>query len=137
MSHTELQKKNAEVVQTALDSARAGQLDIAQPLFADDFVLHVAEGLPHGGIYRGWEGYTQCLKKLKNFWSVTRLNSREFIPVGDDRVFIYFDLDGDMAHNGQRVQMSIVAIWELKEGRITRIRPFYFDTKRFADLAAM
>lgn len=136
MSDADVQKQNVHIVQTTLDNARAGRLDLAEPFFAADCVLHVAESLPHGGIYRGWQGYTECLKKLKTFWSATRLDSREFIALGDNRVMVHFDLDGHIAKNGQHVQMPIVAIWELKDSKIIRIRPFYFDTKRFADLAA-
>lgn len=137
MSNTEQQQKNVETVRNGLDYARAGRLDLARPYFADDMELHVAESLPHGGLYKGWDGYLEALKKLKHFWTGTnKLDSREFLPSGDNKVFIQFDLDGQMAKNGQRLKMAICAVWTLKDGKVHRIKPFYFDTKQFVDLAA-
>ena len=138
MSNSDAQRKNITIVRTALDNARAGRLDDAKPFFADDFILYEAEGLPFGGVYRGWQGYIEVLKKLNQFWSSGRKqDSREFIPYGDDKVIIHFTLDGHITKNGQHVQMPVVAIWELKNGKILSIRPFFFDTKRIADLAAL
>jgi ketosteroid isomerase-like protein len=137
MSNTEDQQKNINIVRTTLDNARAGRLDDARPFFADDFILYEAEGLPFGGVYRGWQGYLEVLDKLNKFWSAGRAQaSREFIPYGENKVIIHFTLDGHITKNGKHVQMPIVAIWELKDGKIYSIRPFFFDTKLIADLAA-
>lgn len=138
MNDTDVQQANIDLVRTALDGARARRLDAIEPLFADDFILSHADGLPFGGDYRGWEGYTEALRVTGNFWGgINKLNFREFIPYGHDKVIIHFLLDGKIAKNGQRVEMPVVAIWELKGGKISRIRPFFFDTKKIADLAAI
>lgn len=138
MSNTDVQNRNVNLVHSALDNALAGRLDLVEPLFADDFILYEAEGLPFGGIYRGWQGYTEILRKLREFWTSGRKQvSRQFIPYGDDKVIIDFTIDGRIAKNGQHVEMPIVAIWQLKGGKIATIRVFFFDTKRIADLAAM
>jgi uncharacterized protein len=135
---TVVQEANIHIVQTALDNARAGKLDLARPFFSDDFILYEAEGLPFGGDYRGWEGYKQVLDKLNQFWSPDRKQSfRHFIPYGDNKVIIHFELDGHINKNGRHVRMPVVAIWELKDGKVTRIRPFFFDTKLIADLATL
>jgi ketosteroid isomerase-like protein len=128
---------NVEIVHTALDFARARQLDKARPYFADDLVLHVAEGLPYGGVYHGWDGYTEVLRKLKAFWAETNQDSREFLPLGADRVFVHFMLRARIASNNQPVEMPVVAIWEIRDGKIARIINFYFDTRRIAELAAL
>jgi uncharacterized protein len=136
MNISEAQKKNVEIVQTTLDNARAGNLKLIEHFFADDFVLHNAPGLPYGGDYHGWKGYVEQCEKLNKFWTNAKHGEREFLPVGDNRVFVHFSIDRDISHNGQHVKMPIVAIWELKNGKVQRIRPFYFDTKQIADLAA-
>lgn len=137
MISVDVQQSNIHVIRTALDSALAGRLDDARPFFADDFVLYEAKGLPFGGVYRGWEGYKEILGKLHDFWIPGRKQaSREFVPYGDDKVIIHFTLEGRIAKNGQHVAMPVLALWELKDGKIASVRPFYFDTKRFADLAA-
>lgn len=134
---TAAQKKNAEIVHAVLDNARAGKLDLAEPYFAKDFVLHEAAGLPFGGEYHGWQGYKDCLVNLGKFWKGTTTHmEREFIPVGEDRVFVHFTVDAIIAKNNEHVNMPIVAIWRLENEKIVEIRPFFFDTKRIADLGA-
>lgn len=136
MSESKAVVDNAAIVEAALTSARAGRLEEAESYFSPDMVLHVAESLPHGGTYRGWAGYVECLAKLKSFWSATTLHNQAFVSLGDQRVAVSFELDGRIARNGAHVQMPIVAIWELEDGKIVRIRPYYFDTKQFCDLVA-
>lgn len=134
--YSEQQQKNLQIIETALDNARAGKLDLAKPYFADDFVLTVAEGLPYGGVYKGWDGYAQVLEKLKAFWVSTKHVDREFVPLGDDRVFVHFTLNANIKKNNAFVDMPVVAIWTMKDDKIASIINFYFDTKRIAELAA-
>jgi ketosteroid isomerase-like protein len=133
----EVQQKNIEIVQTALDNARAGKLDQARPYFADDFVLQVAEGIPYGGVYHGWDGYTECLRRIKEFWNYTHQDDREFLPIGDDRVMIHFMLHGQIKKNNQLVEMPVVAFWYIKNDKISRVINFYFDSKKLAEQAAL
>jgi ketosteroid isomerase-like protein len=136
MGSADVRERNVHIVRSVLENALADRLDEAEPFFADDFILNHAEGLPFGGVYRGWRGYTQVLQRLKEFWSTMKTESSVFIPYGDDKVIIHFTLNGHIAKNGRHVQMPVVAIWELRDSKIFRIRPFLFDTKRIADLAA-
>jgi ketosteroid isomerase-like protein len=136
-AHMEKQQENMKIVETALDNARAGNLDVARQYFADDFLLVVAEGVPTGGTYHGWDGYVKQLKILKDFWEYTKQENREFLPIGDDRVMIRFDVNGKIRKNGQIVKMPVVAFWTIKNGKITYVTNFYFDTKKLSEQAAM
>jgi len=138
MANVEAQENNVNLVRTSLDLARAGKFELARPFFADDMIVYEAEGLPFGGVHRGWNAYMEVLKKLGQFWSPGRKqHSREFIPYGEDKVILHHTLDAHIAKNGQHVEMPIVVICELRDGKISSIRPFIFDTKKIADLAAM
>jgi ketosteroid isomerase-like protein len=130
-----LAKPNLEIVQAAFGVSPA-RAEAIRPLFADDFSCHVAAGLPYGGEYRGWEGYLALLANIGAFWSELRLNDQEFLPLDDNRVLIRFDLDGRIARTRRRVRMPVVAIWELRNGQVSKITIFYFDTKAVADAAA-
>jgi ketosteroid isomerase-like protein len=136
-SSDNIREKNVSIVHGALANAKAGKLDQVEPLFPDEFVLYESEGLPFGGIYRGWKGYVEVLDKLKVFFAESKHVDREFLAIDDTRVLVHFTLDAKIAKNGQHFQMPIAAIWELKDGKIVSIRPFFFDTKRISDLAAM
>jgi uncharacterized protein len=138
MPHDSARGSNVDLVRDALDLARAGNFDLARPYFAEDMIVYEAEGLPFGGVHHGWDGYLKVLKKIGQFWTAGRKNhSREFIPYGDDKVMLHHTLDAHIAKNGQHVEMPVVVIFELRDRKIASIRPFLFDTKRVADLAAL
>ena len=44
---------------------------------------------------------------------------------------------GSFGVDTRNSEMPIAAIWTVKDGQIVEIRPFFFDTKKVADLAAM
>lgn len=137
MSQTEIQKKNIAMMQTALKNAFAGNFDVLKPLIADDFVIYEAEGLPFGGVFRGMEGYVKCMKGIESFFTNKTLAPPEFVPAGDSRVLMITELDAEITKNGQHVKMPSVSIWDFKNGKIAVVRPFFFDTKKVADLAAL
>jgi ketosteroid isomerase-like protein len=99
----------------------------------------LAEGLPFGRDFRGWQGYTELMGELKKFYSDLRPESMAYIPYGDDKVIMHFTIDARIAKNGQHFRMPIMTIWRLrpKDKKVVEITIFYFDTKRVADLAAM
>ena len=132
-----VQNENVGLVQGAFKNGMAGRLDLVRAFFGDDFVCHVAEGIPYGRDFRGWEGYTELLGNIKTFWSDLRQDDTQFVPYGDDKVIIHFTLDGHIAKNGQHVRMPVVAIWRLANKQVVEITIFYYDSKKVADLAAM
>jgi ketosteroid isomerase-like protein len=133
MEWSEAQKRNVEIVQTTLENARAGNLHIIEGFFDDDFVLNNAPSLPYGGDYFGWQGYVDQCDKLNDFWGDAIHHGREFFPLDENRVLVNFWIDRDIAHNKQHVKMPIMAMWEIRDGKIRNIRPFYFDTKAIHD----
>jgi ketosteroid isomerase-like protein len=134
MSDVAKQQDNVRFVQSVFGTVMRPNADSN---FADDFVCHVAEGLPYGRDFKGPQGYLELMGQIKKFWSDIRQESTNFIPYGDDKVVIHFTLDGHIAKNGQHVRMPVVAIWELRDHKVAAITIFYYDTKRVSDLAAM
>jgi ketosteroid isomerase-like protein len=132
-----MQNENVDLVQGAFKNGMAGRMDLVKAFFGDAFVCHVAEGIPYGREFRGWQGYTELLGNIKTFWSDLRKDDTQFIPYGDDKVIIHFTLDGHIAKNGQHVRMPVVAIWRLQNKQVVEITIFYYDSKKVADLAAM
>jgi ketosteroid isomerase-like protein len=137
VTQTEIQKRNVEIVQTLLKNALSLRFDILGPLIADDFVIYEAEGLPFGGVFRGMEGYIKCMQGIDAFFAGRNLAPPEFVPVGDDRVIMLTAIDGHIKKNGQPVQMPTMSLWQFKGGKVQTVRPFFFDTKKIADLAVL
>ena len=131
---SEVGKRNVEVVQTMAANGRLGRWDVVRPLVADDIVLEIPRGLPFGGTYRGWDGYRAALAAL-DFFAELDFGSLEFIA-SDDKVLVVAQLTGRIAENGRSVSQPYAAVWELEDGKVTKITAFYYDTKEIADLAA-
>lgn len=134
---TEQQKANIETVQYALNNALVGNIEILQPVISDDFVIYEAEGLPFGGVFRGMEGYIQCMTGINSFWTNKNLAPPEFVPAGDNRILMLSHFEGDITKNGEHVSMPTVSIWTFKDGKIETVRPFFFDTKHVHDRAQL
>ena len=77
---------------------RAGFESLA-PFFAPDAVLHQAGTLPYGGVRRGHEGMERFFVAMHATWASFEMLEQEFV---------------------QTVRV--------RDGRITEVRPFYWDT---------
>lgn len=134
VSNEEARQKNVEIVETMAANGRLGRWDIVRPLVSDDIVVEMPEGLPYGRTFHGWDGYRAALAALA-FWSDLEIGPIEF-AVADDKVVVIAQLSGRIGEDGPRVSQPYSAVWELKDGKVTRITAFYYDTKEIADLAA-
>ena len=136
MSEVDAAQQNQKIVEVLLANGHAGRWDIVRPHIADDIVLHVPAGLPFGGDYRGWQGYTDILKKIGAFFTELKASPREFATVGN-KVVVMARLSGRIAKNGKPISFPLTDIWELKDGKVVEITAFYYDTKAISDLAEM
>lgn len=145
MTDADVQQENVDFIKSLLGSGalssfktgNAPRYDALRSLISDEYIGNVGSGIPYGREYRGWQGYQDLGAEIRKFWSELRMVSPQFIPYGNDKVLIHFTLQGRIAKNGQHVEMPMVSIWGIKEGKACSFRVFYFDTKRIADLAAM
>jgi ketosteroid isomerase-like protein len=134
VSDVATRKKNVEIVQTMAANGRLGRWDIVRPLVSADIVLEIPKGLPYGRTFHGWEGYRAALAAL-GFWTDLNIGPLEF-AASDDKVVVIAQLTGRIGKNGPPVSQPYAAVWELKDGKVTKITAFYYDTKEIADLAA-
>jgi hypothetical protein len=93
----------AEAEYLAAGGPGAASFDTLAPFFASDVVLHQAEGLPYGGIWRGHDGM-----------------ERFFLAMADARA------------TGQDLDFPILQSIRVVDRRITEVRPFYWDTAAIA-----
>lgn len=134
VSSVETRQKNLEIVETMAANGRLGRWDVVRPLVSDDIVVAMPDGLPYGKTFHGWDGYREALAVLA-FWTDLEIGPIEY-AVSDDKVVVIAPLSGRIGENGPRVSQPYSAVWELKDGKVTKITAFYFDTKEIADLAA-
>lgn len=123
-----------QIVKTMLDNGIVGNWDIVRPLVADDLVIFLPIGLPYGGTYRGWQGYRDVFAAMGEFWGDITFGPSEFFPA-HNKVTIVSYLKGRVAKTGKSTSMPLAEVWEVRDGKVSRITAFYFDTKTIADAA--
>ena len=112
-----------------------GRWDIVRPYVSDDIVIHIPPGLPYGGDYHGWDGYLRQFRELAAFYTDLKSGLAEFVCHGN-KVIVLVVLSGRIARNGKAISIPLANIWELKNGKVIKLTPYYYDTKSICDLAA-
>ena len=102
-------------------------------IMAKDAVYNQAEGLPYGGTYIGFDELVKMFQKAGGYFDL----QIEKAPVyytnpTTNGVFIYFWIKCRSKKSGKEISMPISEYYEVKDGLITHIRPYYFDTKTFS-----
>ena len=100
----------------------------------DGAIYNQAEGLPYGGTYTGFTEWTKMFTKSAEFFSLeVEKEPTYFSDASKNEVIIYFTVKCTAKKSGKSLSMPISEHFDLKNGKITAIRPFYFDTKQFAE----
>lgn len=97
-------------------------------------IYNQAEGLPYGGTYTGFEEWTKMYAKSAEFFEMQiEKDPVYFSDASKNEIIIYFTLKCKSKKSGKTLSMPISEHLDLKNGKITAIRSFYFDTKQFAE----
>ncbi|SEP21999.1 SnoaL-like domain-containing protein [Flavobacterium sp. CF108] len=103
-------------------------------LIEDGAIYSQAEGLPYGGTYVGFNEWTKMYAKSTEFFDLEiEKEPTYFSDATKNEVIIYFTIKCKSKKSGKYLSMPISEHFDLKNGKITAIRPFYFDTKQFAE----
>ena len=97
-------------------------------------IYNQAEGLPYGGAYTGFEEWTKMYAKSAEFFEMQiEKEPVYFSDASKNEIIIYCTLKCKSKKSGKTLSMPISEHFDLKNGKITAIRAFYFDTKQFAE----
>jgi ketosteroid isomerase-like protein len=121
--------RNIQIVREMM--AGAGLEPVMAKHLAEDVVLSVAPGMPYGGDYPGLDGYRRIVGALMGAWSEISFGEAEFAAVGN-KVVAISRLKGTLP-SGKVVDEPFCEIWEIRNGKIAQVTPFYYDTKNIAD----
>lgn len=122
-------EKNIQVVREMM--AGAGQEPVMAEHLSQDVVLSVAKGMPYGGDYPGFQGYRDIVGALMASWSEIAFAPAEYAAVGD-KVVAISRITGKLL-SGKAIDQPFCEIWELKDGKIVHVTPFYYDTQEIAE----
>ena len=108
-----------------------GDFEPLRPYFAADFVLHQAEGLPFGGVWRGHDGLRRFFAEMSRTWAVFELGEQAFLSTTSPLV-VLTNVRARARATGRELAFPILQTITVADGRITEVRPFYWDTAAIA-----
>lgn len=130
-----LETDNFKVVAQYYDSLfKTRNFTVIAAIVEEGAIYNQAEGLPYGGTYIGFNEWTKMYAKSAEFFDLQiEKEPVYFSDATKNEVIIYFTIKCRSKKSGKTLSMPISEHFDLKNGKITAIRPFYFDTKQFAE----
>lgn len=113
---------------------KTGNFEAMSKIISKDAVYSQAEGLPYGGTYIGFEQIITMFSRAQTYFDLQIIGEPDyFISNNNNEVIIYFTIKCKSKKNAKEITMPISEYFDIKNGQIQGIRPFYFDTKSFTE----
>jgi len=129
-----MSQSNKEKVQAMFDAMAAGDFELMKTYLHPDVFVIEADCLPYSGIHRGPDGYIQLVHKVVNTWDDLQLSVNAMAEV-DDMVMVVSEFAGKNKA-GVAFNMPMTELFYFTDGKISEVRPYYFDTNKLAELYA-
>lgn len=103
-------------------------------LIAPDATYYQAEGLPYGGTFVGVENWMKMFIQASTYFDLQI--EKEPVYFFDDKgneIILRFTINCTAKKSGNTISMPIAEHFVVSAGKITAIRPFYFDTLKFSE----
>jgi ketosteroid isomerase-like protein len=121
----------AEVEYLAAGGPGTASFDPLAPFFAPDVVLHQAESLPYGGIWRGHNGMERFFVAMSRAWEEFEIVEQEFLSTSGTAV-VLTQVHARARATGRELDFPILQTIRVVDERIAEVRPFYWDTAEIA-----
>lgn len=122
----------AEAEYLAAGGPGEASFDALAAFFAPDVELHQAECLPYGGTWRGHGGLARFFLAMAQTWETFAMVEQEFLATGETAV-VRTRVQARARVTGRELDFPILQTITVRGGRITEVRPFYWDTQAIAD----
>ena len=122
----------AEAEYLAAGGPGTASFDLLAPFFAPDVVLHQADALPYGGTWHGHQGMERFFLAMSSAWERFDMVEQEFLATGETSV-ILTEVRARARATGRELAFPILQTIRIENGRITEVRPFYWDTRAIAE----
>jgi ketosteroid isomerase-like protein len=125
--------QSLQVVKGTYEAFARGDVPGVLGAMADDVEWYEAEGMPYGGLHRGGDAVAQrvfgpLIADIPDF----AVTPEEFIPSGDT-VAVVARYTGSGKETGKRLDLPVVHVWDVRDGKIVRFRQFA-DTAKFLEV---
>jgi ketosteroid isomerase-like protein len=124
---------SVDAVKTSYEAFGRGDLDGALAMMDDEIEWHQAQGLPHGGLYRGLAAVRAAVFDPldEEWWENFRADPDEVIGLGDD-VVVLGRYTARAKATGAPLDVPFAHVWRFREGRAVRFHQFT-DTRGWVD----
>jgi len=114
-----------EIVKRSYDAFARDDMEGVLGDMDPDIEWHQAQGLPHGGYYRGLdEVRADIFDPLdEEWWDDFTADPDEFLDAGD-QVVVIGRYRGVGKHTGKRLDVPFVHVWTLRDEKAIRFRQF-------------
>ena len=92
--------------------------------FAENCVLEDFPELPDSATYVGRDGLRERTRHFVDGWGQVAFDPIEFVDAGNDVVVVVVALTGHGEGSGAPLDTAISFVYDLRDGRIVRDRPF-------------
>ena len=119
-----MSQANVEVVKRVIDAFNRRDLDRADELTTGDFEFISPMFDSQGRSFKGREAYGAYLRDVFGTWEGYRLVCDEYRDLGDS-VLALGRAEASGKGSGVPVTTPWAALYELRDGKLSRIRPFF------------
>jgi uncharacterized protein len=128
-----MEEQSVKVVSGLYEAFGKGDVPAVLGAMAADIEWCEAAGMPYGGTYHGGEEVAQnvfgpILEDIPNF----AVTPEEFIASGET-VAAVARYTGTGKETGKELNLPVVHVWDVRDGKITRFRQFV-DTAKFLEI---
>jgi uncharacterized protein len=99
--------------------------------FAPNVVLNQADSMPYGGSWRGHEGMERFFAAMSQTWEAFEMVEQEFLTETSPLV-VLTQVRARARATGRELRFPILQTITVEDGRISEVRPFYWDTAAIA-----
>lgn len=125
----------AEAQYLAAGGPSQASFDLLAPFFSTDVVLNQAAALPYGGTWHGHDGLARFFHAMSQAWDAFEMVEQEFLATGETAV-VLTQVQARARATGRELTFPILQTITVKDGQISEIRPFYWDTAAIAHACA-
>jgi len=125
-------RPNREIIQAIFDASAEEDWNTVKSLVHDEIQVFEADSLPYGGVSKGAESFVALIQQVFSTWDDIDHTINHIVADGDF-VVILARMAGRSKTTGQAFSVPMAEVWQLKDGKVIKIRPFYFDTKALHD----
>lgn len=114
-----------DIVKRSYEAFARNDLDAVLADMHPEIEWHQAQGLPHGGLYRGVQEVRRAIFEPldESWWDEFTATPDEFLDAGSD-VVVLGRYRGVAKGTGKRLDVPFVHVWTVEDDRAVRFRQF-------------